>query len=93
MSVRCLFVDYLLSFYSAGTAFVDDSNFVLRNILPANYDNYFMYNGSLTTPNCNEIVTWIILSKTETISHDDVHILIIYFIYLFIIAVNNVTSN
>jgi len=30
--------------YESGTAFVDDSNFVLRNILPTNFDNYFMYN-------------------------------------------------
>ena len=34
--------------------------FPLRDILPKNTDHYFRYNGSLTTPDCNEVVIWSI---------------------------------
>lgn len=43
----------------------------LTELLP-NMDNYFTYSGSLTTPNCAEVVTWIVMSETRPVSFDQV---------------------
>lgn len=44
----------------------------LDELIPGNFENYVTYNGSLTTPSCNEIVTWIIPLKTIPIKNDQV---------------------
>ena len=77
MNVRCcLFLLMMCYCHADGETYVEESSFILRDIWPSSYDRYILYNGSLTTPNCNEIVTWIILVSTETISHDDVGVFI-----------------
>ena len=39
----------------------------LENILPVDRD-YFTYNGSLTTPGFQEVVTWVVLKKPVMVS-------------------------
>ena len=38
------------------------------NLLPENSDRYYRYQGSLTTPPCSEIVTWLILKQPVEVS-------------------------
>ncbi len=43
------------------------STFYVEDLLPYNMD-YYTYNGSLTTPGCNEIVTWYVVKTPITAS-------------------------
>ena len=43
-------------------------NFNPMRLLPASTKDFFMYSGSLTTPACDEIVTWIVLRDHITAS-------------------------
>ncbi|CAH1155143.1 unnamed protein product [Phaedon cochleariae] len=44
-----------------------DAKISPESLLPENLDNFFAYQGSLTTPNCNEVVTWIVYSQPAEI--------------------------
>ncbi len=37
--------------------------FPLRNLVPQKVGDFYRYNGSLTTPNCQEVVVWTVLSN------------------------------
>ena len=47
-------------------------NFIFNNLLPDDINSFFRYEGSLTTPTCNEIVIWTVLTKTIPISSKQV---------------------
>lgn len=42
----------------------------LINLLPDNHHSFYTYNGSLTTPPCYEVVTWIIMSEPVYMSQE-----------------------
>ena len=44
----------------------------LSSLMPSNTDIFYTYKGSLTTPPCNEAVTWIIFPTTVPISFKQV---------------------
>lgn len=43
--------------------YVDDTPENLINMLPDSHHSFYTYKGSLTTPPCYEVVTWIIMSE------------------------------
>jgi len=44
--------------------------FPMANLLPDDLSKFFRYNGSLTTPGCNQIVTWTVAHAPLDISAD-----------------------
>jgi len=42
--------------------------FSISDLLPEDLSQYYRYSGSLTTPTCNETVTWTVFKKTVQIS-------------------------
>lgn len=57
----------------AESHFDSGDSYNISDVLPAS-DNYFTYSGSLTTPPCSEIVTWLVmeepvLASTSQIQH------------------------
>lgn len=49
--------------------------FTIRSMLPESTEHYFTYKGSLTTPPCLEIVTWIDFKHPIRLSHNQVILL------------------
>ncbi|XP_073258842.1 carbonic anhydrase 7-like [Porites lutea] len=48
---------------------------VFNNMLPASKSDYYRYNGSLTTPTCNEVVTWTVFKDAVKISKRQIDLL------------------
>ena len=46
--------------------------FPLLNLLPTDKTKYYRYNGSLTTPDCNEAVTWTVFNDPVEVSQAQV---------------------
>ena len=44
----------------------------LRSLMPSNTEAFYRYSGSLTTPNCNEVVTWTVFRDPVTMSQSQV---------------------
>lgn len=53
-----------------GDRFEEASDLIINasNLLPENVNRYYRYQGSLTTPPCSEIVTWLVLKQLIEIS-------------------------
>jgi len=66
-------VEKLSSVSSEGDE-VEISGVSLAQLMPADktLSRFFRYSGSLTTPSCNEVVTWTVLEKTVSISEQQV---------------------
>ncbi len=44
----------------------------LQDLLPAQTTSFYRYSGSLTTPKCNQIVTWTVFDNPLVISEQQV---------------------
>lgn len=53
------------------TAILTDAP-TLDSLIPKERNVYFTYGGSLTTPPCTEVVTWIDLNTTIPLAHEQV---------------------
>lgn len=49
------------------------NGFTIKSMLPELTEYYFTYKGSLTTPPCLEVVTWIDFKEPIRLSHNQVH--------------------
>ena len=50
-------------------------NLKLKSFLPRGTGRFYRYNGSLTTPRCNEVVIWTVFKDRELISKNQIQIL------------------
>ena len=50
-------------------------NLKLKSFLPRGTGRFYRYNGSLTTPGCNEVVIWTVFKDRELISRNQIQIL------------------
>ena len=50
-------------------------DFSISSLIPENADIFYTYNGSLTRPNCEEVVTWIVFDKKMTVHEKQLKIL------------------
>ena len=48
------------------------ANVDIGNIIDAVGPSYYSYDGSLTTPACNEVVSWYVMEGTIVISQEQV---------------------
>lgn len=46
--------------------------FALSDLLPDDVTTFYRYSGSLTTPTCNEVVTWTVFEDPITISNNQI---------------------
>lgn len=57
-------------FDSAGKNITYREKLLLVDFLPTKLDQFFRYDGSLTTPNCGEAVVWTVFERSIGISSD-----------------------
>ena len=59
--------------FLGNTTLIDQFN--LKNLMPDDMDMFFRNNGSLTTPTCDQSVTWTVFKKTLGVSLNQVSLL------------------
>jgi len=71
------FLDYAANVTTFNTSVVvPASKFaVFNDLLPASKTDYYRYDGSLTTPKCNEVVTWTVFNDAVKISKRQIDLL------------------
>jgi len=51
-----------------------DTDVTLKDFLEVVGPGYYSYDGSLTTPGCNEVVTWFVMEKAIAISQEQIDV-------------------
>uniref|UniRef100_T1J6C9 carbonic anhydrase n=1 Tax=Strigamia maritima TaxID=126957 RepID=T1J6C9_STRMM len=54
--------------YNGDSKTISKPNFSIQDLFPDSTEYFFRYSGSLTTPPCNEVVTWTVFEVPQTIS-------------------------
>lgn len=75
MSSENKFLNYLPQVVNGGSEYTIKEPFSLNEVLKNLPLSYYTYKGSLTTPNCDEAVTWIVLREQLLIKKSDVEAL------------------
>ena len=65
--------DVVQNIRSKGLKFQADKKVSLKSFLPSDTSGFYRYSGSLTTPTCDEVVTWSVLHQTNTVSENQLH--------------------
>ena len=60
--------DILKEVHGKGKSITLSNHFKLKSFLPRGTGRFYRYNGSLTTPQCNEVVIWTVFKDREYIS-------------------------
>lgn len=63
-----------LVYRRAGSTVTAPGSITISEFFPTNIETYFQYTGSLTTPECNEYVNWIVIANPSTIYEEDVSV-------------------
>ncbi|XP_018019224.1 carbonic anhydrase 2 [Hyalella azteca] len=61
-------ISHLLSHTAVGEQNVTKDLYPLTSVLPRDLSRFYRYRGSLTTPKCNEVVTWTIFDDHVPVS-------------------------
>jgi carbonic anhydrase len=68
-------VDQLGEVIDAGTETTLASLVSLKDLLPRQTTSFYRYSGSLTTPNCDEMVIWTVFDNPVKISEQQVYMM------------------
>lgn len=68
--IEKLLVNSANIFDVAGKNITYKEKLLLKDFLPRKLDNFFRYDGSLTTPGCGEAVVWTVFERSIGISND-----------------------
>lgn len=66
------FTELLMNISDAETSISFQQTKSIHDLLLSDLNDYYTYNGSLTTPPCSEVVTWIDFRQSIPLSHSQV---------------------